>query len=89
MVISATAPIDDSPSTLMLLETKIRNYILGATSNTFLNQYGRSAVSPISICISCAYPIAKRAQDLIESLRATALKSGIGLEVRRHMGDVH
>jgi hypothetical protein len=87
MVISCVAPIDDSPSTLRQLETKICNYIKGAKSEAFLGQYGCSVGAPVTVFVSCAHPIAAQAMDLIARLRTTAAENGIAIEVIRHMGD--
>jgi hypothetical protein len=89
MVISVVAPLDDSPSTLRQLETKVLNYIQGAKSEAFLPYYGCSVGAPVTICISCAHPISPSAMALMDPLRTTAAESGIVLEVRKHMGDVH
>lgn len=89
LVISVTAALDASPSTLSLLEAKIRNYIKAAQSEAFLAHYGRSLGVPVTIYISCAHPIAEPAQELIERLTDSALEDGIGLEVRTHLGELH
>ena len=89
MVISVAAPIDGSPSTLLQLETKIRNYMKGAQSDAFLRQYGRSLGVSVTIYVSCAHPIAAAARALIEKMQAAATKEGIVIQLRTHMGDLH
>jgi hypothetical protein len=88
MVISVTGPIDGSPLTLVKLETKIRNYIKGATSEAFLGQYGRRVGVPVTILISCVHHITEPARDLIEKLRAAAAEYGIRVELQTDEGDV-
>lgn len=89
LVILAEGPVDDSPSTLKQLEDKILAYIGGAANPKFLEYYGQSPGAPIAIYISCAYPIAKSALNLIERMKVIAAASGILLAVRKQMGDVH
>jgi uncharacterized protein DUF6572 len=89
MVISASGPIDGSADTLMRLETKIRNYVAGATSELFLQRYGLARGAAVSIYVSCPYPIAGPATEVIEKLKGAAAKQGIALEVRKYMGEVH
>jgi uncharacterized protein DUF6572 len=89
LVISVAAPLDASPSTLSLLEAKIRNYIKAAQSEAFLARYGRSLGVPVTIYVSCTHPIAEAARAVIEKLTDSALEDGISLEVQAHMGEVH
>jgi hypothetical protein len=84
MIISIVGPLDDSPATLSLLETKIRNYVRGARSEDFLKQFDRCLGAAVTICILCPYPIPAKAQGLIERLRVTALGAGIDLVLRAH-----
>ena len=89
LVISVASPLDASPSTLSLLEAKIRKYIEAAQAEVFLAHYGRPLGVPVTIYISCAHPIAEAARDVIERLTGVALEDGIGLEVRTRMGEMH
>src|SRR5258707_4377863 len=89
LVIAVRGPIDDSPATLRQLEDKIRNYVNGAMSAEFLKQYGQSPGVPIVIYISCAHPIAESALTLIDKMKVIAATHGIGLELRKQMGEVH
>jgi hypothetical protein len=86
MVIRVTGAIDDSPATLSLLETKVRNYIRGASSEDFLKQFDRCLGTAVRIYILCPYPIAAEALVLIETLRLVASGVGIDLALR---GDAH
>jgi hypothetical protein len=83
MIISVTGPIDDSPATLALLEAKVRNYIRGARSEAFLQQFD-CVGTPVTIYILCPYPITDKARGLIEELRVAALGAGIDLALRAH-----
>jgi hypothetical protein len=89
LVISAVAALDDSPSTLAAVEQKVRNYVIAGQSEAMLRYYDREPGACVSIYISCAFPIAAAAQELIDRLREEALQTGIGLEVRSYMGDMH
>lgn len=86
LVLSAGAALDASPATLSLLETKLRNYLNAALSERFLKHYGYAPGAPVTIYVSCVHPIADPARDVIQKLRGEALKKGVGLEVRTHMG---
>jgi hypothetical protein len=88
LVLTASAALDASAATLSLLEAKLRNYLTAALSERFLRDYGRALGAPVTIYVSCAYPIADSARDLIRKLREEALQKGIELEVRAHMGEV-
>jgi hypothetical protein len=63
--------------------------VSAALSERFLNHYGCTAGTPVTISVSCAHPIADPARDVIRKLREEARGKGIGLEVRTYMGEVH
>lgn len=85
LVISVIAPLDGSSSTLSLLDAKVRNYMQAALSEAFLKHYGRSPGARVTIYISCEYPVAEAAQNLIRRMQETAMEYGIGLELRPGM----
>lgn len=89
MVLSASAALDASPATLSLLEAKLRNYLNAALSARFLEHYGRTPGTQVTIYVSCAHPITDAARDVIRKMREEALGAGVMLEVRTHMGEVH
>jgi len=89
LVISARGPIDGSPETLSLLESKIRSYLTAAKSEMFLRHYGRDRGVPVSIYIACPYAVAPAALALVEKMRAFAKEEGVCIEIRKYMGEMH
>jgi hypothetical protein len=85
LIIVVSGHLDGSPSTLSLLENKIKRYIAELTSSEFKKKFHRSANRSNSILVVSEYVIDRHALDVIERLRPIAQASGATLEIRRSM----
>ena len=85
LVIVVSGPLDGSPTTLSLLESKVRNYITELASSEFRAKYRPPKNCKNAICVVSAYPIDPLALAVIERLKPIAGRVGASIEVRRSM----
>lgn len=85
LIVVVCGPIDGSPSTLSLLERKIRRYVTELTSDEFRRRYHPSANRTNSILVVSEYAIDGLALGVIEQLRPIVKAAGANLEIRRTM----
>jgi hypothetical protein len=83
LVVVCSGPLDDSADTLSRLKRKIDNYLREVGSENFRTRFG--AESPVTIFISCAYPVSSTAGGLINVLMKEALSHGVRLQVVNDM----
>ena len=85
LVIVVSGALDGSPSTLLLLETKIKNYIAELMSSEFKQKYRFSKNGGNSIYIVSDHPVDTLALAVIERLKPSAKRAGAYLGIRRSM----
>jgi predicted Zn-dependent peptidase len=68
LVITCSAPLDDSNPTIELLARKVRSYAQLA-SNPNLFQHFDAEVGPVRIFVSCEFDVSDRAKQTLDSLR--------------------
>ena len=85
LVIVVSGPLDGSPTTLSLLERKIRNYITELASSEFRAKYRPPKNCGNSIYVVSEYPIDPLALAVIERFKPIARRVGASIEVRRSM----
>lgn len=85
LVIVVSAPIDGSPSTLSLLERKIRSYIAELGSSEFKEKYPQRDERSNSIVVVSEHAIDALALGVIERLKPIAKTAGATLELRRSL----
>lgn len=82
LIIVASGPLDGSSEVLLLLETKVKNYINELSKPSFKAKFGDANIKKCSIYVVCEYAIDERIIELIDQLKILANSSGAELAIR-------
>jgi hypothetical protein len=89
LIMVASGDLDDSPETLGLLATKLRQYVVAASTTTLRREYGIAAEAQITIIIKTEHLVSREAHALIDKLRADANTAGTVIVVRARENSQH